>query len=225
MRKVYELADEHLDQVLEGCGKAGKGVCGMDEAGRGALAGPVVAAAVILKSDAPADLADSKVVAPKRRERLFEQLQTTAYIGVGVVGVEVIDRINILEANFLAMQLALRQLVERAGRDELGSIIVDGNHLTRDLMRDCDALGATIFTLVKADAKVAAVSAASIIAKVTRDRIMTLLEPTHPGYGFAVNAGYGSPLHLSGLKQLGACAAHRRTFAPVAAVLRSGVAA
>lgn len=220
MRREYELDDEQLELVLEHCGRAGKAVVGIDEVGRGALAGPVVAAAVMLRGESPAGLADSKVVSPKRREALFEELSHTALVGVGIVEVEVIDRINILQANFLAMQFALQRLATLAGADELGSVLVDGNHLTGPLRRDCAALGATIFTVVKGDAKVHAISAASIIAKVTRDRIMKNLDPIHSGYGFAVNAGYGSPFHLAGLMALGPSPVHRQTFAPVAEARR-----
>jgi ribonuclease HII len=215
MRRDYELDDEQLELVLEHCGQAGKGVCGIDEAGRGALAGPVVAAAVVLRGDAPAGLADSKAVSAKRRDALFESLSQTALVGVGIVDIEVIDRINILEANFVAMQMALSEVSKLADAGELGSVLVDGNHLTWPLRHDCAALGATIFTVVKGDAKVQAISAASIIAKVTRDRIMKNLDPIHPGYNFAVNFGYGSPAHLAGLKNLGPSPVHRQTFAPV----------
>ena len=215
MRRDYELDDEQLELVLEHCGQAGKGVCGIDEVGRGALAGPVVAAAVVLRGDVPRGLADSKIVSPNRREALFEELSRTALVGVGIVDVDVIDRVNIQEANFVAMQMALQSLAQMAFTGELGAVLVDGNHLTWALRRDCAGLGATIFTVVKGDAKVAAISAASIIAKVTRDRIMKSLDPIHPGYSFAANSGYGSPAHLAGLKDLGPSAVHRQTFAPV----------
>jgi len=224
MAKDYELDDAQLELVLEQCGLAGKGVCGIDEAGRGCLAGPVVAAAVILRGDAPKGLSDSKVLSAKKRDSLYEQLIESAYIGVGVVGPEVIDQVNILQAKFQAMQLALRELASRVKFGDIGSVVVDGNYLTIGLQRDSARLGATIFTMVKGDAKVAAISAASIIAKVTRDRIMKELDSTHPGYGFADHAGYGSPAHLTALKALGPCAVHRMTFAPVAAARRTEAA-
>lgn len=222
MPKHYELDDVGLEQVLEHCGLAGKAVCGIDEVGRGALAGPVVAAAVVLRDAPPAGLADSKEVSRKRREALFEVLSSSAVVGLGIVDVDVIDRINILEANFLAMQVALKKVAEALGEGDIGSVLVDGNHLTTQLISDSEQLGATIFTVVKGDARVAAISAASIIAKVTRDRMMRDLDPIHPGYGFAVNAGYGSPQHLAGLEERGACAVHRTSFAPVAAARRRG---
>lgn len=221
MAKHYELDDSGLQQVLERCVLEGRGLCGIDEAGRGALAGPVVAAAVVFRSEPPLGLGDSKVLSPKKRESLYERILETAAVGVGVVGADVIDRVNILQANFMAMQQALQHLAAQVASGDIASVLVDGNYLTAGIQRDSEMLEATIFTLVKGDAKVAAISAASIIAKVTRDRIMSNLEMQHPGYGFAVNAGYGSPAHLAGLKKLGVCSAHRMTFAPVAAELRA----
>ena len=203
MAKDYELDDAQLELVLEQCGQAGKGVCGIDEAGRGCLAGPVVAATVILRGDAPSGLGDSKGLTTKKRDSLYAKLVESAHIGVGVVGPDVIDQVNILQANFQAMQLALRELASKVAFGDIGSVVVDGNYLTAGLQRDSEQLGATIFTMVKGDAKVAASSAASIIAKVTRDRIMRELDSVHPGYGFADHAGYGSPAHLAALKSLG----------------------
>lgn len=224
MVKDYELDDAQLEMVLEQCGLAGKGVCGIDEAGRGCLAGPVVAAAVVLREVAPEGLGDSKAVSAKKRDFLYKQLVESAHFGVGVVGAEVIDQVNILQANFLAMQLALSELASKVAFGDIGCVVVDGNYLTPRLQRDSARLGATIFTLVKGDAKVAAISAASIIAKVTRDRIMKELDSVHPGYGFADHAGYGSPAHLAALKTLGPCAVHRMTFTPVAAARRAEAA-
>jgi ribonuclease HII len=223
MPKDYELDEVQLELVLEHCGQAGKGVCGIDEAGRGCLAGPVVAAAVILRGVAPVGLGDSKGLTAKKRDSLFAQLVESAHVGVGVVGPDVVDQVNILQANFQAMRLALKELASKVEFGDIGSVVVDGNYLTDGLQRDCAQLGATIFTMVSGDAKVAAISAASIIAKVTRDRIMKELDLVHPGYGFAKHAGYGSPAHLAALKKLGPCAAHRMTFSPVAAARRTEV--
>ena len=221
MAKDYELDDALLELVLEQSGLAGKGVCGIDEAGRGCLAGPRVAAAVILRGDVPAGLGDSKALSAQKGDSLYEQLVETARVGVGVVGPEVIDQANILQANFQAMQLALIELASKVALGDIGSVVVDGNYLTAGLQRDSAQLGATIFTMVKRDAKVAAISAASIIAKVSRDRIMKELDSVHTGYGCADHAGYGSPAHLAALKKLGPCAVHRMTFAPVAAARRT----
>lgn len=215
----YEIDDARLERLLHWCNESGRALCGMDEAGRGALAGPVVAAAVVLLGPPPSGLADSKKMTARRRDQVFDELRHSAVIGIGVVDHDTIDRINILQANFLAMQLAWRQV--RASRPDVGiaSVVVDGNYLTSDLSAECASDGVKIFAMVKGDSKVAAISAASVVAKVTRDRLMSDLEPAHPGYGFAVNAGYGSPAHLDGLRRMGASAVHRRSFAPVAAVL------
>ena len=225
MAKDYELDDALLELVLEQSGLAGKGVCGIDEAGRGCLAGPRVAAAVILRGDVPAGLGDSKALSAKKGDSLYEQLVETARVGVGVgvgvVGPEVIDEVNIAQANFQAMQPALRELASKVALGDIGSVVVDGNYLTAGLQRDSAQLGATIFTMVKRDAKVAAISAASIIAKVSRDRIMKELDSVHTGYGVADHAGYCSPAHLAALKKLGPCAVRRMTFAPVAAARRT----
>lgn len=218
MSRGYVLNEAHLEHELEMVERAGGLLCGVDEAGRGALAGPVVASALVLLDDDLPGLADSKEVTAKRREKLFEQLQTRAIIGVGVVGPADIDRLNILQANFLAMQLALRELTAKLTADApLTSVLVDGDYLTEQLQQEVVSSGARIFAVVKGDAKVRAISAASIIAKVTRDRLMHAIDSTHPGYGFAANAGYGSPSHLAGLKAHGPSAIHRMTFAPVAA--------
>lgn len=219
----YELDDERLDQLLSWCTESGRHVCGLDEAGRGALAGPVVAAAVVLRGPAPLGLGDSKVLTAKRRDRVFAELAECAVVGVGIVDVDIIDRVNILQANFLAMQLAWRQVRQSLAVREIDSVVVDGNHLTDGIRTECAADGVRIFAMVKGDSKVAAISAASVVAKVTRDRLMRDLDPIHPGYGFAGNAGYGSPAHLEGLKRLGASSAHRRSFAPVAAVIATTV--
>jgi ribonuclease HII len=218
MAQPYELDDEALSAVLAEHGFGGPLLCGIDEAGRGALAGPVVAAAVVFRVRAIAGLADSKAISKKRRETLFDELQTHAFIGVGVVLPEVIDSINILQANFRAMQMAIASLVAQ-GVDEVATVLVDGNHLTTEIKSQCARLGIAINTVIKGDARVAEISAASIVAKVTRDRIMAEAELANPGYGFAENSGYPSPAHLSSLQALGVSPLHRKSFAPVAACL------
>ena len=220
--KHYELDDLGLELKFEECRRAGKLLCGIDEAGRGALAGPVVASAVILTGPAPAGLTDSKALTPKRRESIYADLQSCAHIGVGIIEVDVIDQVNILQANFMAMQSALRDLWSKTAPDTARFVIVDGNYLTAALIQDCQAAGIEAFSLVRGDAKVAAISAASVIAKVTRDRIMRAMETTYPGYGFAKSAGYGSPAHMNRLKEAGPCREHRKSFAPVAAAIKSG---
>ena len=183
-------------------------VAGVDEAGRGPLAGPVVAAAVILDGADPiAGLADSKKLSATRRERLFDQIRARALCcSIALATVEEIDRLNILQATMLAMQRAVRGLRLKPAR-----VLVDGNCLPV-----LDVLGQAI---VRGDALVPAISAASILAKVHRDRWCAQLDRAYPVYGFAAHKGYGTPQHLAALQTHGACPEHRRSFAPVAEVL------
>ena len=184
--------------------KAGaQAVCGVDEAGRGPLAGPVVAAAVILDpANIPTGLNDSKKLTETVRENLFAHILATAEVGVGVADVERIDRDNILAATMWAMAEAVLDLPVSPGL-----ALVDGNRAP-DLACTCQ-------TVVKGDATSASIAAASIIAKVTRDRIMLAIDRQYPDYGFARHKGYGSPYHLDALARLGPCEHHRRSFAPV----------
>lgn len=179
-------------------------VCGVDEAGRGPLAGPVVAAAVILDPTCfPEGLNDSKKLDAVRREKLFAALQTCAEIGVGIATVEEIDRINILQATFLAMERAVAALPRSP---QLA--LIDGNRTPKSL--SCASL-----TIVGGDARSLSIAAASIAAKVTRDRMMIDAAITHPGYGFERHMGYGTAAHLDALSCLGPCEIHRRSFAPI----------
>ncbi len=179
-------------------------LAGIDEAGRGPLAGPVVAAAVILDARDPvAGLADSKRLCHARRLRLSAEIKARALAwAVAEAGVEEIDRLNILNASLLAMQRAVESL---AIVPELA--LVDG--LQTPAMR-CPAQA-----VVRGDSRIPAISAASIIAKVERDRQMTALEDRYPGYGFAAHKGYPTRRHLAALARLGVTAIHRRSFAPV----------
>jgi len=179
-------------------------VAGVDEAGRGPLAGPVVAAAVILDDLKPIKgLADSKLLSALRRERLYDEILAKALdFCIAEASVEEIDRLNILEATMLAMRRAVEGL-----RLPPGQVLVDGNRLPRLKVR--------AEAIVKGDAKVKAISAASILAKVTRDRLCLTLAAAHPQYGFAVHKGYPTPAHLAALAAHGPCACHRRSFAPV----------
>ena len=188
-------------------------VAGVDEAGRGPLAGPVVAAAVILDDANPiTGLADSKVLSPQRRERLHDEIRARALCcSIGLASVDEIDRLNILQATLLAMRRAVDGL-----RLKPVKVLVDGNRLP-----PLDVLSEAI---VGGDAKVAAISAASIIAKVHRDRLCAELHAQFPQYGFALHKGYGTPEHLQALRLHGACPQHRRSFAPVAAALARGAA-
>jgi ribonuclease HII len=178
-------------------------IAGVDEAGRGPWAGPVVAAAVILRGAVPTGLNDSKKLSARRRDALFAALMDSpCCIGVGQASVAEIDALNILQANHLAMTRAVEQL-------EISPdfVLVDGNRLPpwRWPAR----------AIVGGDGLEPAISAASIVAKVTRDRIMAELDVQHPGYGWADNQGYGTARHRAGLEVLGITPHHRRSFAPI----------
>lgn len=181
-------------------------MAGVDEAGRGPLAGPVVAAAVILDdSKRIRGLADSKALTALQRDRLYDQIREKALCcAVGEASVEEIDSLNILQATMLAMQRAVEGLRLRPAK-----VLVDGNRLPR-----LDVLAEAI---IGGDAKVKAISAASILAKVHRDRLCQLLDQEFPHYGFAAHKGYGTPEHLLALRVHGACRHHRKFFGPVAA--------
>ncbi len=188
--------------------------CGVDEAGRGPWAGPVVAGAVVFKGDAPAGLKDSKKLSAAKRDALYEALTKSHYCGVGVATVEEIDRVNILQATFLAMRRAVLALPMEA-RDGLLDIWVDGNQ--QPVFEGFAA--ERVHTLVKGDALMQEISAASIVAKVTRDRMMLQLDAMWPAYGFARHSGYGVPFHAQALAEHGPCPAHRSSFAPIRKLL------
>jgi ribonuclease HII len=195
---------EQLGLVWNGPGL----IAGVDEAGRGPLAGPVVAAAVILDELHPIKgLADSKTVPPRRRERLYDAIRGAGLcVSVASASVDEIDRLNILQATLLAMQRAVDGLRLRPH-----CVLVDGNRLPPLRMHAEAVIGG--------DAKVPAISAASIIAKVERDRLCAALHERYPGYGFDVHKGYPTPAHLEALRRHGPCAEHRRSYAPVRAAL------
>lgn len=180
-------------------------LAGVDEAGRGPLAGPVVAAAVILDDRHPIrGLADSKKLSAARREALFDEIRAKALCcSVAQACVAEIDSLNILQATMLAMKRAVEGL-----RLMPGKVLVDGNRLP--------PINVLAEAIVKGDDKVPAISAASILAKVTRDRLLLELDAVHPGYGFAKHKGYGTADHLAALQRLGPTEHHRRSFAPVA---------
>ncbi|MEE1653985.1 MULTISPECIES: ribonuclease HII [Brachymonas] len=183
-------------------------LAGVDEAGRGPLAGPVVAAAVILDERQPiAGLADSKKLTARRRELVYEEILAKALCcSIAQASVEEIDQLNILHATMLAMRRAVEGL-----RLKPAKVLVDGNRLP--------TLQVRAEAIVQGDAKVAAISAASILAKVTRDRWCLEVDASYPGYGFARHKGYGTAEHLQALRSLGATMQHRRSFAPVAQAL------
>lgn len=179
-------------------------IAGVDEAGVGPLAGPVVAAAVILDADRPIDgLMDSKSLTEKRRLVLAERIRDSALAwAIGRVDNRDIDRLNVLRGRLLAMERAVAGLSVTPDH-----VQVDGNY--------CPSLTCTVEAVIKGDRSIIAISAASILAKVTRDNEMVSLDKQFPGYGFARHKGYGTREHLQALDRLGACAIHRRSYAPV----------
>ena len=204
MRSRKYSRAEQVPLVWDGPGL----VAGVDEAGRGPLAGPVVAAAVILDDLNPVrGLADSKKLSPRRREALYDEIMAKALCcSIAEASVAEIDTLNILQATLLAMQRAVQGL-----RLKPAKVLVDGNRLPR-----LDVLAEAI---VKGDDKVPVISAASILAKVHRDRWCARYDEQFPQYGFAAHKGYGTAAHLAALREHGACPEHRRSFSPVAGVL------
>jgi ribonuclease HII len=184
--------------------------CGVDEAGRGPWAGPVVAAAVVLDPrNIPAGLNDSKKLAEAKRESLFDPIMLSARVGVGIASAALIDEINILQATYRAMQDAVAALGTATTM-----ALVDGNRVP--------PLSIRVQTIIEGDGKCLSIAAASIIAKVTRDRMMQELCLQYPEYGFARHKGYGTAFHMAALQRIGPCPAHRKTFKPIAALTISG---
>lgn len=206
-REKQYLLEQQLEKMLAYEKKAWahgkKYVAGIDEVGRGPLAGPVVSAAVILPEDfSIAGINDSKQLSLAKREAFYDLLQEEAIaIGVGIKGAEVIDRVNIYEASKLAMIEAVEQL-----HTQPDHLLIDAMKLPIPISQE---------SIIKGDAKSVSIAAASIIAKVTRDRLMEAYDAQYPGYGFAQNAGYGTKVHLEGLDQQGITPIHRKSFAPV----------
>ena len=183
-------------------------ICGVDEAGRGPLVGSVVAGAVVLDPNQPIiGLRDSKKLSPARREQLYAEIMQKARAwGIGQASPSEIDTLNILQATMLAMRRAIEALSERLG-EWPSKALIDGNR--------CPILPIASEAIIKGDAKEPAISAASIIAKVTRDQQMQALHTQYPQYGFNQHMGYPTEVHMQALKQYGPCEEHRRTFAPV----------
>ena len=196
------MSEGNLWAIEDGCKEEGYSlICGVDEAGRGPLAGPVCAAAVILPEhlEIPG-LNDSKKLSDKRRRELFPIIQESAMAyGIGFASPEEIDEINILQATFLAMRRALAQL---AVKPDLA--LIDGN-------RETD-FGVPCKTVIKGDSLSANIAAASVLAKVSRDDLMLKAAEAYPGYGFEIHKGYGTKAHYAALEEKGPCAIHRRTF-------------
>jgi ribonuclease HII len=202
LKKSLALDQKSFDWEIPGL------VAGVDEAGRGPLAGPVFAAAVILDDMSPiSGLADSKKLSPKKRDLLYDIIKARALcFSVAMASVDEIDQLNILQASLLAMQRAVKGL-----RLKPMKVLVDGNRLP--------VLDIRAEAIVKGDSKVASISAASILAKVERDRWCVEIDSQYPLYGFAIHKGYGTSVHLNALKEHGPCALHRSSFAPVAQYL------
>ncbi len=198
------MAADLYEQEIELAREWNGPIAGVDEVGRGPLAGPVVTAAVILPADARIDgLGDSKALTESDRERLFVEIAARADVGIGWATTRQIDRMNILRATHWAMARAVGRLRRRPVH-----LLVDG--------RPVPGLPADHTALVKGDARCACIGAASIVAKVTRDRFMKRLATRFPAYGFELNKGYGTQDHRRALEEVGPCRHHRRTFAPVA---------
>ncbi|MFT6090330.1 ribonuclease HII [Sulfitobacter sp.] len=186
-------------------------VAGVDEVGRGPLAGPVTAAAVVLNpSRIPDGLNDSKKLSKKARERLYEEIMQVADVSIAHASVAEIEELNILRASHLAMVRALDGLKQPAD-----FALVDGNMLPRDLKIKAQ-------TIIKGDARSQSISAASIMAKICRDHVMLSLAQQHPGYGWETNMGYGSKRHIEALRNLGVTPHHRRLFKPIHNMLYQG---
>ncbi len=212
----------------------GEFIIGVDEAGRGPLAGPVVAGAVVLRNEKLLDfkgdekvekrefknliagcylIRDSKTLSEKQRERACDFIKENFYVGIGVCDEKTIDRINILEASFLAMKMAITDLKRNLdGKGE--EIFLDGN-------RPISNFSANQTAVPQGDGKIKSIAAASIIAKVTRDRMMRKLAKKYPHYSFERHKGYGTKQHLEALRKFGPCPAHRKTFSPVENLLKN----
>lgn len=213
MRDPSGMTENAPDYSFEtdALGQGAARVAGVDEVGRGPLAGPVTAAAVVLDpNNIPPGLNDSKKLTLRRREALFDAILASAAVGVGHASVEEIDAHNILRASHIAMMRAVAALDPAPDH-----LLIDGNMIPR---------GCTVsaVAIVKGDSKSLSISAASIVAKVIRDRIMVDLAQQHPGYGWETNAGYPSKSHISALQSLGVTPHHRRSFKPVHNILYQG---
>lgn len=214
MLKVFTMPHLENERALQA--KGFSFVAGTDEAGRGPWVGPVVAAAVCFVKEVPEDLAtaldDSKKLTPKKRELLFEKIKTCgALFGIGEATAEEIDKINILQASFLAMRRALEQL--EAKGQKMDFVLIDGNRLPTWKWSSQAIVGGDGISL--------SIAAASVLAKVTRDRQMCELAKEYPYYGWEKNAGYGAPAHIQGLKEHGITPYHRKSYAPIKKIIES----
>ena len=183
-----------------------KYICGIDEAGRGPLAGPVVVGAVVMPRESKLEfMNDSKKVTAKRRDILYDEIiNTSLSYGIGIVSQEEIDDLNILNATKKGLHLALEQVIEKLG--------CKPNIVIVDALREIDTFGITYESIIKGDATCYSISAASILAKVTRDRIMEEWDKIYPQYGFVQHKGYGTAKHIAAIKEFGPCPLHRKSF-------------
>ncbi|MBI4432441.1 MAG: ribonuclease HII [Candidatus Omnitrophica bacterium] len=196
----------HDDSFLK---KGFASLAGVDEAGRGPLAGPLVASAVIVRDFSFLNrIDDSKRLTPLLREKAYDEIVKKSWVGIAVISHEEIDAVNIFQATMLAMQRAVRGLPVRPD-----CILVDGNR--------APALGAQAFPIVEGDARSFSIACASVVAKVTRDRLMRQYHEKFPQYGFYQHKGYGTPGHLQALKKHGPCEIHRKSFEPIKSEIRS----
>ena len=197
--------EENFNELYEFDQSNGTTVAGVDEAGRGPLAGPVVAAAVVIEKYVPEFkmIDDSKKLSEKKRELLFDAILENCKVGVGIVNSTEIDKLNILNATFLAMKNAISELTEEGV--EFSKVLVDGNHKIRGYSGQQEAI-------VKGDSKSLCIAAASIIAKVTRDKIMEKYAVIYPEYGFEKHKGYGTKQHRDALLKYGSTDIHRKSF-------------
>ena len=195
LKKLKEIEKEFFDKGI-------KYIAGIDEAGRGPLAGPVVVSSVILPADSMIEgVNDSKKVSENKREKLYDIITNEAIsYGVGIIYPEEIDEINILQATKKGLTMAIKQME------------IKPNIIMVDALTKIDTLGIPYKSIIKGDAKCYSISAASIIAKVTRDRIMREWDKVYPQYGFASHKGYGTAKHIAAIKEYGLCPIHRRSF-------------
>lgn len=210
MQPTFSLENSHPEML----------VVGIDEAGRGPLAGPVVAACVLLnKDDFPSEINDSKKLVKEQRKKIFSELKKKSRFGIGIVDEKVIDQINILQATKLAMFYAYRDLtIKHALSPQI--LLVDGNVTPFDVQDNIER----IITVVKGDEKSLSIAAASIIAKETRDAIMRKLHRKYSAFGFNRHVGYATKTHLEKIKEFGICEIHRKSFEPIKSMVQASYA-
>ena len=214
-RDDLQTGDAPVSAIERAAWAAGRSVVGIDEVGRGAYAGPVTVGAVVLDPvHLPAGARDSKRLSPARRAQVATTVRSSARVGIGSASNEEIDAIGLSAALTAAARRALEAALTGPDAPDDPLVLIDGPH---DLLRTG---GIEVRTLVRGDAASISIASASVVAKVDRDGLMATVDPLHPAYGFARNRGYASPHHLAALARHGPCALHRRSWAPVARLLR-----